>query len=419
MMYEVFLKMLNMSISGSWLIAAVIVLRLLLKKAPRRFTVFLWGIVAIRLICPLSIESPLSLIPSAETIPQNILMGESFNIHTGIALVDRQMNTLLGSRYSDVTSDFGKNGMKIISFLCIVWLIGVLIIVFYTVFSYWRLHCRLETAVVLRDNIFQSENATMPFVLGLIRPRIYVPFKMNEISMEYIICHEQTHIRRGDHYWKFIGVVLVALHWFNPMVWVAYMLLCRDIELACDESVIRDLTDKQKADYLQTLVACSIRNSRWAMIPLAFGEIGVRNRIKSVMKYKKPVFGVIIAAAAVCVITAVCFLSDPLQNHLPEPKENTEEDLSTPYVGNAVIVSQIAQQLSYPDGYSYASLELQTDSEPYEMIVYLRGNGSAANVEFEECAKKSFELIGNLGVFTVRDSQSGEELASFFRGDLR
>lgn len=418
-MYEIFLKMINMSISGSWLIAAVIVLRLLLKKAPRRFTVFLWGIVAIRLICPFSIESPLSLIPSAETIPQNILMGESFNIHTGIALVDRQMNTLLDSRYSDVTSDFGKNGMEIISFLCIVWLIGVLIIVFYTVTSYWRLHRRLETAVVLRDNIFQSENAGMPFVLGLIRPRIYVPFKMNEISMEYIICHEQTHIRRGDHYWKFIGVVLVALHWFNPMVWVAYILLCRDIELACDESVIRDFTNKQKADYLQTLVACSIRNSRLTMIPLAFGEIGVRNRIKSVMKYKKPVFGVIIAAAAVCVITAVCFLSDPLQNHLSETKESTKEDLYTPYVGDAVKVSQIAQQLSYPDGYSYASLELQTDTEPYEMIVYLHGNGSAGIVQFEECAQKSFELIGNLGVFTVRDSQSREELASFSLEDFR
>ena len=313
-MNEFFLKIINMSISASWLIFAVLILRLVLKKAPKWVNVLLWGIVAIRLICPFSFESALSLIPSAETFPKKIISGPSFDVQSGITPVDNRINDYLGDRYFEGVTVPANNGNTIMTILTIVWTIGILLLVAYTVISYWRLHREIDTAVRYKDNILQSENVSSPFVLGLIKPRIYLPFKLDGQDMEHVVAHEQAHIRRKDHWWKPLGFLLLTIHWFNPLMWLAYVLLCRDIELACDEKVIKGLSNEQRADYTQALVACSVNRRMIAACPLTFGEVGVKERVKSVMNYKKPAFWVIIIAVIVCVGVAVCFLTNPKQD---------------------------------------------------------------------------------------------------------
>ena len=313
-MSDLFLKIVNMSISASWLVAAVLILRLVLKKAPKWVNVLLWGIVAVRLICPFSFESALSLIPSAETFPEKIISGPSFDVQTGITPIDNRINDYLGDRYFEGVTVPTNNGNNVMTILTIVWIIGILLLATYTVISYWRLHREIDTAVRYKDNIFQSENVSSPFVLGIINPRIYLPFSMNEQDMEHVVAHEQAHIRRKDHWWKPLGFLLLTIHWFNPLMWLAYVLLCRDIELACDEKVIKGLGNEQRADYTQALVACSVNRRMIAACPLAFGEVGVKERVKSVMNYKKPAFWVIILAVIACVIVAVCFLTNPKQD---------------------------------------------------------------------------------------------------------
>ena len=313
-MSDLFLKIVNMSISASWLVVAVLILRLVLKKAPKWVNVLLWGIVAVRLICPFSFESALSLIPSAETFPEKIISGPSFDVQTGITPIDNRINDYLGDRYFEGVTVPTNNGNNVMTILTIVWIIGILLLVAYTVISYWRLHREIDTAVHYKDNIFQSENVSSPFVLGIINPRIYLPFSMNEQDMEHVVAHEQAHIRRKDHWWKPLGFLLLTIHWFNPLMWLAYVLLCRDIELACDEKVIKGLSNEQRADYTQALVACSVNRRMIAACPLAFGEVGVKERVKSVMNYKKPAFWVIILAVIACVIVAVCFLTNPKQD---------------------------------------------------------------------------------------------------------
>ena len=313
-MNEFFLKIINMSISASWLIFAVLILRLVLKKAPKWVNVLLWGIVAIRLICPFSFESALSLIPSAETFPKKIISGPSFDVQSGITPVDNRINDYLGDRYFEGVTVPANNGNTIMTILTIVWTIGILLLVAYTVISYWRLRRKVDTAVRYKDNIFQSENVSSPFVLGLIKPRIYLPFKLDGQDMEHVVAHEQAHIRRKDHWWKPLGFLLLTIHWFNPLMWLAYVLLCRDIELACDEKVIKGLSNEQRADYTQALVACSVNHRMIAACPLTFGEVGVKERVKSVMNYKKPAFWVIIIAVIVCVGVAVCFITNPKQD---------------------------------------------------------------------------------------------------------
>ena len=332
-MNELFLKIINMSISASWLVMAVLILRLVLKKAPKWINVLLWGIVAVRLICPFSFESALSLIPSAETFPEKAISGPSFDVQTGITPVDNRINDYLGDRYFEGVTVPANNGNHMMNILSIVWTIGILLLIAYTVISYWRLHREIDTAVRYKDNLFQSENVSSPFVLGLIKPRIYLPFNMNGQDLEHVVAHEQAHIRRKDHWWKPLGFLLLTIHWFNPFVWLAYALLCRDIELACDEKVIRELGNEQRADYTQALVACSINRRTIAACPLAFGEVGVKERVKSVMNYKKPAFGIVILAVIACVGVAVCFLTNPItaDDHFgaeiyePTPSEQIDE----------------------------------------------------------------------------------------------
>ena len=313
-MNELFLKIINMSISASWLVLAVLILRFVLKKAPKWINDLLWGIVAIRLICPFSFESPLSLIPSAETIPLNIGMDSTPTINSGISAINNAVNPII-SQSKTPMAGASINPLQItIGIYEYIWIFGMIALALYTAISYWRLHRKVDTAVRYKDNIFQSENVSSPFVFGIIKPRIYLPFKMNGQDLEHVVAHEHAHIRRKDHWWKPFGFLLLTIHWFNPLMWMAYVLLCRDIELACDEKVIKELGNEQRGDYTQALVACSVNRRMIAACPLTFGEVGVKERVKSVMNYKKPALWVIIIAVIVCVGVAVCFLTNPKQD---------------------------------------------------------------------------------------------------------
>ena len=338
-MNELFLKIINMSISASWLVLAVLILRFVLKKAPKWINVLLWGIVAIRLICPFSFESPLSLIPSAETIPLNIGMDSTPTINSGISAINNAVNPII-SQSNTPMAGASVNLLQItIGIYEYIWIFGMIALALYTAISYWRLHRKVDTAVRYKDNIFQSENVSSPFVFGIIKPRIYLPFKMNGQDLEHVVAHEHAHIRRKDHWWKPFGFLLLTIHWFNPLMWMAYVLLCRDIELACDEKVIKELGNEQRGDYTQALVACSVNRRMIAACPLTFGEVGVKERVKSVMNYKKPALWVIIIAVIVCVGVAVCFLTNPKQDSytlrivVPAGSQEefvyTEEEVST------------------------------------------------------------------------------------------
>ena len=311
-MSELFLKIVNMSISASWVVIAVLTLRFCLKKAPKWVNVLLWGIVAVRMVFPFSIESVLSLIPSAETISPTIMMEQSPSVQTGVPALNHVINPVISGSFTPAPGA-SANPLQIwIPVLAGIWLFGIAALFLYSAVSYWRLRRKVCEAVILRGNIYQSEKVCSPFVLGIIRPKIYLPYHMDSREMDHVIAHEQTHIRRKDHWWKPLGFLLLTIHWFNPLMWLSYILLCRDIELACDEKVIRKMSNEQRADYTQALVACSVDRRLITACPLAFGEIGVKERVKSVMNYKKPAFWIVLASVIVCAVIAVCFLTNPI-----------------------------------------------------------------------------------------------------------
>ena len=311
-MSELFLKIVNMSISASWVVIAVLTLRFCLKKAPKWVNVLLWGIVAARMVFPFSIESVLSLIPSAETISPTVMMEQTPSVQTGVPALNHVINPVISGSFTPAPGA-SANPLQIwIPILTGIWLFGIAALFLYSAVSYWRLHRKVCEAVILRGNIYQSEKVCSPFVLGIIKPKIYLPYHMDSREMDHVIAHEQTHIRRKDHLWKPLGFLLLTIHWFNPLMWLSYILLCRDIELACDEKVIREMGNEHRADYTQTLVACSVNRRVIAACPLAFGEVGVKERVKSVMNYKKPAFWIVLASVIVCAVIAVCFLTNPI-----------------------------------------------------------------------------------------------------------
>ena len=310
-MSEIFLKLLNMSISASWIVLVVLALRVLFKKAPKWVRVLLWGIVALRLLCPFSIESTLSLIPAAETISPGIMMDRTPQIDSGVPVINAVVNPIISGSFTPQPMA-SANPLQIwIPVAANFWILGMIVLLLYTAASYWRIKRKVRTAVLLKENIFQSEHVVSPFVLGIIKPKIYLPFQMSQRDMSHVIAHEKAHISRKDHWWKPMGFLILTIYWFNPLLWLAYVLLCRDIELACDEKVVGDFTVEEKADYSQALLSCSVGRRVIAACPLAFGEVSVKNRVKSVLHYKKPAFWIVLAAILVSVAVALCFLTDP------------------------------------------------------------------------------------------------------------
>lgn len=315
-MAEIFQKALNMSIAAGWLILAVIALRLLLRRAPKRFRLLLWAVVGLRLALPWSIESALSLIPSAQTLPEGIMLERAPVLDTGISPLNGAINPGFTAAFTPELGASANPLQVLLPIAAAFWMLGAAAMLLWALVSWLRLRKRVREAVRLEENVYECE-ITSPFVLGLFRPRIYLPFSLENGERELVLAHERAHITAGDHIIKPLGWLLLAAHWYNPLVWLAYALFCRDIELACDERVVRGLSLSDRADYSQALLDLSRPRGGVRACPLAFGESSVKGRVKSVLSYKKPAFWLVLLAVVVCVGAAVCFLTDPKEEAEP------------------------------------------------------------------------------------------------------
>ena len=311
-MAAIFLKLLNLSISASWLVLAVLVLRLVSKRSPKWMNVLLWGIVALRLVLPFSVESALSLIPSAETVsPAVVQFDPAPTITSGVSIIDNAVNPSLSEHFAAVPT-MSVNPLYVWTEIAgWVWLIGLGTMLLYALVSYLRLRRRVRVSLPVQDHIYLCDAISSPFILGVVKPHIYLPSGLDEVQRQNVLSHEQAHLARRDHWWKPLGFALLAVYWFNPVLWLAYALLCRDIELACDERVIRTMDESAVKTYSTVLLACSMPRKAVITCPLAFGEVGVKERVKNALHYKKPAFWVVAASVAVCVVVAVCFLTNP------------------------------------------------------------------------------------------------------------
>lgn len=343
-MADVFIKTLNMGIAASWLILAVVVLRVILKRAPKRFRLLLWAVVGLRLVLPVSIESALSLVPSAQTLPEGVMYAAAPELNTGIAALNDAINPAFTAAFAPEPAASANPLQVLLPVASVIWLAGAAAMLLWALVSWLRLRRRVADAVLLEGNVFESERVASPFVLGLIRPRIYLPFGLDEGAREQVLTHERAHIARGDHVIKPLGWLILAVYWYNPLVWLAYALFCRDIELACDERVIRRLPVSGRADYSQALLDLSRPHHGVGACPLAFGESAVKGRVKSVLTYKRPAFWLIMLAALLCIGAAVCFLTDP-KAEADDSVQNDSHDYGIPITVTAVLPENFPEQV--------------------------------------------------------------------------
>ncbi|MBR4072282.1 MAG: hypothetical protein IKK26_06990, partial [Clostridia bacterium] len=324
-MTNAFLTVFNLSITASWMVVAVLLCRIIFRKAPKNLFCILWLLVGLRLALPFSIESVFSLIPSAQTIPPEIVYQASPEIQTGFGPINDVINPILNENFA-ATPQYSANPIQIlIGVASYIWIIGTALVIIYGIISYTVLKIKVRDAVPAENNIRLSEKVSTPFILGFINPKIYIPVNMDENNLQYILAHEKAHIKRCDHLIKPIGFALLAVYWFNPVMWLAYIFLCRDIELACDEKVVRDFAADEKARYASALLDCSISRKYITACPLAFGEVGVKQRIKNALNYKKPMLWIIIAAVISAIIITVCFMTNPKNEESPHSDSFTEE----------------------------------------------------------------------------------------------
>ena len=326
-MEGIFVKLLNMSVSASSFILIAVLLRALLKRSPKWIHCLLWGLVAVRLVCPLSFESSFSLAPRADFVETKLGVqredGRYMNSVTdaGKALNDdldnAQNKNLANKGNADRQSDWKKISWT--------WFTGVVLLLGYAAISYLRFRKKVQASVRLRDGIYVCDNIRTPFILGVIRPGIYLPSDMDEVQTDNVIAHERAHLSRLDQVWKPLGYCLLAVYWFNPLCWLAYVLFCRDMELACDEKVIRDMDTEDKKVYSRVLLSFSDPSHRITAGPLAFGEIGVKKRIQSVLNYRKPAFWMVGLAILALVVTSLCFLTNPKEANDPAQTIGTAE----------------------------------------------------------------------------------------------
>lgn len=397
-MSEIFIKLLNMSISAGWLVICVVVLRLILKKAPRWIACILWALVAVRLLCPFSLESVLSLVPSAETIPEEIIYSESPEIESGIPVINSTVNPIISDSLAPAPKDF-VNPMEIITGIAsVLWIVGVAAMAIYAVVSYIRIRKRVSEAVRDGDGVWICDRIDTPFILGLFSPRIILPSSLSGEDREYVISHERAHLSRMDHIWKPLGYTILTVYWFNPLIWIAYILLCRDIEAACDEKVIKQLGEGAKKPYAEALINCSVPRRMISACPLAFGESGVKERVRNVLNYKKPAFWIIIVAVIACIATGIFFLTDPIKEKEPDKDGNAVVDTTDDETTSDETTAETIE-----DKYNKAKTSLTTldetkkeeilDSYSYDRISWYdidseyarNGYGMRCYGEFESC----------------------------------
>ena len=392
----IFIKILNLSINASWLILALILLRPLLKKAPKWITCGLWAIVAVRLLIPFSIESALSILPGSEVIPQDIVTTKTPVIHSQITAVDNTINPVMVRELAPKAGDSTNPMQVILSVAGVVWIIGVGICLIYALISYLLLKKKVSAAVATGEGIMACDEIKTPFILGILRPVIYVPSSLSGRTLEVVLAHEKAHLLRRDHWWKPLGFLLLSVHWFNPLCLIAYILLCRDVEAACDEKVLRDRDKAFAADYSQALLDLSTSRRIITFCPLAFGESGVKGRVKGILNYRKPAFWVTLFAIVASVIVAVYFMTSPTTKtekdaNRTEPSGSvTREDLYGQY---------ICEEPGFPDMFT---ISLNEDGS----FSYYEGAASSY------IGAGDWELSENR--VTLRDTGYGEEWDFFF-----
>ncbi len=280
MLEQAFGKLLYMSFAAGWLALAVLALRVLLRKAPRRVILLLWALVAVRLVCPVSIESPISLVPRPETVVQSVQTAAETPVAPAVEFHPERL-----------------------------WLVGASAMLLWGVWGEVRLRRRVRVSIPEGENVRLCDEIDTPFVLGVLRPEIYLPSDLDEAQAVYVLAHERAHIARRDHWWKPLGWVLLSVYWFHPLLWLSYILFCRDLELACDERVASGLDRDGLAAYSEALLQCSTRRGALAS-PVAFGEIGVKARVRAILRYRKPALRVVMTALLCVVIVGALFLTE-------------------------------------------------------------------------------------------------------------
>ena len=394
-MGDIFLNLVNISITASWITLAVIILRFAFKKAPKWITCALWAVVALRLVMPFSLESALSLVPSAQTIAPSYSEAQRLpEIETGINIIDAPLNEYIDTNFVEGTAQTADKITfdGVMEIASVVWLVGVFAMLAYGLVSYLRLKYKVRISLPCGENVCCCDDIASPFILGVFRPRIYLPPDISKEETDYVILHEKAHLKRKDHLTKPFGFILLSVYWFNPIIWLAYLLLCRDIELACDEKAIKDMDGKAKKGYSEALLSLSVGRSALAACPLAFGEVSIRDRIKSIVNYKKPAFWTVIVAGVLCVVFAVCFLTNPktdkeAQNNSSIPQNEQGN------VGN-IVSSEITQNEN-----SSASTSSFSSSQTMSATA---SENDGLTPEYKQKARQTIEAVKQKDISTLR-----------------
>lgn len=423
-MTNLFTAVLNMSITASYVALAVIALRLLLKKAPKVFSYALWLAVLIRLVCPFSFNSTFSffrfLKPNIQAntgimqyVPYNVGLMQNPAVDVGIGGINHTVDSFL----PPATPTASVNSMQIMmEIACIIWAIGMVLLLIYSVISYLKVINNVKTATQVKDNIFETDRITTPFLCGFIKPKIYVPVGISDNKLSYILAHEQTHIKRLDYLIKPFAFLALIVHWFNPLMWVSFALMSKDMEMSCDESVIKKMGDEVKGSYSNSLLSLSVKRSGLILgSPLAFGESNIKSRIKHILNYKKPAFWVIVLAIVATASLIVAFTANPKHDQT-DPNTylgysmETLMDNKTPYVGNNSKVVALIDAMPLPKGIVRDTVELQTAASPYGITIHFSMN-DASGIKVQSAISGDafyrnsimlFSLINNVEVINCK-----------------
>lgn len=439
-MSKVFLDVLNLSFTAGWLIIAVILIRAILKRAPKRMRCLLWGLVALRLAVPFHIESAFSLVPSADTIPADIEYAKVPQVDTGVPAINTVLNPVMEQSFSPDPAA-SANPLQILIPICaVVWLTGIGIMILYALFSFVLLKRKVAASVLLEKNIYVCDEVKSPFILGIVRPKIYLPSEIGKAGRtesgsmrDCVLQHERTHLRRGDHFWKPLGFAILCVYWFHPLCWIAYMLFCKDIELACDEKATKDMDDSLRADYCQALLNCSSHGRKRIVCPVAFGEVGIKDRVKSVLNYRKPAFWMILLSIAAAIVVAICFMTNPKSKdansyiedesetkdssarlYWVEEEEN-QEQFQTLYLSG--YTGYVDEYEAFMDRASYENLDLDSDGK-IDRVYFENDEANICNIELQfgdgSVLRVENQDNGVVPIFYALPNEAGKTLIAYY-----
>lgn len=424
-MTKLFTAILNMSITASYISIAVIVIRIFLKKIPKIFSYALWSAVLIRLVCPFSFNSTFSFfnflnnsspknIKIMEYVPYNIGLSQKPAVNVGIGGINNAVNSSLPAAAPSASVNPMQIAMEIAS---IIWVCGMAILLIYSVISYLKILNNVKTATLVKDNIFETDRIATPFVCGFLKPKIYIPTEINESDLPYVLSHENTHIKRLDYIIKPFAFLILIIHWFNPLMWISFALMTKDMEMSCDESVMRKMGSDVKKNYSNSLLSLSVKRSGLIMgSPLAFGESNIKSRIKNILNYKRPAFWVIVIAIAATFSLIAAFTANPQNRETHKANiysgyaVKTLLDNKTPYVGNNSKDIALIDAMPLPLGITRKAIELQTDAVPYGITINysmndasgIKVNGAIRSDAFYRNSVMLLSLIDNADVINCK-----------------